>query len=118
MVRKSSAGHSLIKCPRSRSVVRCRYARSRRMASTQTHGTPAEFSPIGENDLTVEYCAKDESSVLKSWCVFRRGLIIFVDTRLDHALDAARRRAAAEGCTAWLITPDSQPTKIGPAARQ
>jgi hypothetical protein len=70
---------------------------------------------MAEDDLIVEHCAPDKSSSLESWCVSRRGVVIFVDARLDFAVDAARRRAAALGCAAWLISGGSEPIKIDSA---
>jgi len=82
---------------------------------SERSGRLAGFTPIAENDFILKYCIQDDSVEHKSWCVFRRGLIIFVDGLLDDALYAAQRRAAAYGCKAWLISPNKQPVEISRA---
>ncbi len=59
-------------------------------------------NPIAANDLTIEYCVQDGMAT-QLWCVFRHGQIVFVDARLDPAIDVARTICRAESCAAWLL---------------
>jgi hypothetical protein len=69
---------------------------------------------IDEKDLVVEYCPQDDPFT-KLWYVFQDGELLFVNEQLDPALDAARRRAVAEDCTAWLVVAGGEPIKITPS---
>jgi hypothetical protein len=62
----------------------------------------AMIKPIAEHDVTVEYCDV-EGPAMKLWCVFRDGQPLFIDARLDPAVEFARTIIRDGKCAGWLI---------------